>query len=1036
MGYRRALLFRWSRRDRLTIVVVAVTAAFLVGTALLLFTATTYSETFAEPLSNSATVSYETADGEPPAATDQRIVLPTTTAETSGGAVQVVGIPADAPRVVQNGSASWQQGRLPTVPPDADGRAPLTGQQTRTLEGPDGTRALSFVAQERGNEFLQSTWYVTNASVIEDLGTTGYLVIDRSDSGGEGLDTVPAAGVPLVSALLYVLGGLEQVLWALSIAVAAGGLLVLVVVYSVTRMSVRDRTEAIRVIRSTGAPGWRVGLLFTARATLLVTIGVAIGYAGGLIAIKAIVNTAVYLGLPIALDVTVTGQSVSVVGGVAGLLVAMGVVAGALAAYPAATRPPASLGTRHAQPASRADGAENRLARVRALVTPTLLSWRSLVPTAATLSVFALTFLLVVSIAGLASPLGGEAGGTGTITEADAPHPLNSRLDADYAQAIEASGTPASAEIIYAQVRDGQPYMAHGADYHSFANVTDATLVEGHAPETTEEAVIGTDLAETLDVAVGDTLTVGGSVSPGIRQYEIVGTYRARGTLDDLLVIPLESAWGLATREGQVHMIRVAGDVPTGATEGPQTANQTGLAVTELTGPATVTKGENVTLGVTLQNFGDTERTRTVNIQYQNETKSRTVTVAPGGRTTVERTFTATETGETRARSGAYSHTVTVVSRNAIRIPPELPETAPPGSGLYVPVVSNDDSPVSNAAVTVDGVTVQTGEEGVAVIPLPREAGNYTITAKHDGQTATHDLQIVPGSGRRLSGRLSVSPQSGNALTNPTVTVELANPWQQEHTRTVTVVGPVSSRERQVTLTPGNRTRIEYTAGAGTQTQPGEYTFQLNANGTAIATAGYTVTGDDRLAAAVASSGQFASGTTIERSVEGVFGNVQLVLVALVVLAGLSTVGSTTATFAQAVHARRQSIGIHRSVGATRTQLLRLILGDVLRIAIPAALLAVLVGVGAMVALNRAGWLVFFGFRLSTATPPVLLTVLALAGVGLALIGALAATIPYLTASPVSLLPAGDRVELPTAERGRQSDGREQRPPPDASDDD
>ena len=142
--------------------------------------------------------------------------------------------------------------------------------------------------------------------------------------------------------------------------------------------------------------------------------------------------------------------------------------------------------------------------------------------------------------------------------------------------------------------------MAHGADYHSFANVTDATLVEGHAPETTEEAVIGTDLAQTLDVAVGDTLTVGGSVSPGVRQYEIVGTYRARGTLDDLLVIPLESAWGLATREGQVHMIRVAGDVPTGATEGPQTANQTGLAVTELTGPATVTKGENVTLAVTL----------------------------------------------------------------------------------------------------------------------------------------------------------------------------------------------------------------------------------------------------------------------------------------------------------------------------------------------------------------------------------------------------------------------------------------------------
>ena len=32
MSYRRALLTRWSRRDRLTVLVVAVTTAFLVGT--------------------------------------------------------------------------------------------------------------------------------------------------------------------------------------------------------------------------------------------------------------------------------------------------------------------------------------------------------------------------------------------------------------------------------------------------------------------------------------------------------------------------------------------------------------------------------------------------------------------------------------------------------------------------------------------------------------------------------------------------------------------------------------------------------------------------------------------------------------------------------------------------------------------------------------------------------------------------------------------------------------------------------------------
>ncbi|ACV46212.1 MULTISPECIES: FtsX-like permease family protein [Halomicrobium] len=1039
MGYRNALLFRWSRRDRLTIVVVAVTAAFLVGTALLLFTATTYSETFAEPLSNAGTISYETADGDRPASTERRVVLPLTTASIDGKSAPVVGIPPDAPRVIQNGSASWQQGRLPAMPSDADARGPVSRQRTRTLSGPDGQVTLSVVPRERSNSFLQPTWYVANASVVDAIGTTGYLVIDR-DSEADSGNAIPETGVPLVSALLYVLGGIEQVLWALSIAVAAGGLLVLVVVYSVTRMSVRDRTEAISVIRSTGAPGWHVGLLFTARAALLVAVGVAIGYAGGLIAIKAIVNAAVYLGLPIALDVTVTGGSVGVVGGIAGLLVGMGVVAGAIAAYPAASRPPATLGHRRARLQSSTGASGGRLARLRSILKPTLLSWRSLVPTAATLSVFALTVLLVVAIAGLASPLGGDAGGTGTITEADAPHPLNSRLDADYARALTASGTPASPEIIYAQVRDGQPYMAHGADYEMFANVTNATVVEGRTPATADEAVVGTDLARTLDLSVGDTVTLGGSVAPGVRQFEVVGAYDAHGTLDDLLVVPLRSSWGLATARGQVHMIRVAGDVPSGAESGTpvggESTDQTGLAITEFTGPETVTQGENITLSVTVRNFGDTAGSRAVPVEYGNQRANRTVSVPAGGQTTVEVTVVAEQTGEVRARTGEYTHTVTVVSPNAIRIPAELPGTAPPGSGLYVPVVDGTGDPVTDAAVTVDGVTVQTRDEGVAVVPLPRTEGNYTITAQHENRTATHALRIVAGSERRLSGRLDVSPQSGNALTSPTVTVELGNPWQQQLTRTITVVGPTGTRERQVTLSPGNGTRSEFTAAAGARTQPGEYAFRLSSNGTQLATADYTVTGDERLAAAVASSGQYASGTTIERSVEGVFGNVQLVLVALVVLAGLSTVGSTTATFAQAVHARRQSIGIHRSVGATHGQILRIVLGDVVRIAVPAALLAVAVGVAAMLALNRAGWLVFFGFRLSTPTPPLVLVGLALAGVGLAVLGALAATVPYLTASPVSLLPAGDRVQLPTAERGRQSDGREQRPPPDASDDD
>lgn len=1012
MGYRNALLFRWSRRDRLTVIVVAVTAAFLIGTALLLFTAVTYSETFAEPLSNSATVTYETADGDPPTPADSEIVLPLATGTVDGESVRVVGVPTDAPRVVQNGSASWQEGRFPTLPAGVDGRGPVNGETQQTLQGPDGQRTLTIVPPESGNTFFGSNWYVTNATTADALGAEGYLIIDKTAETGSGWSNVPATGIPLVSALLYVLGGLEQVLWALGIAVGAGGLLVLIVVYSVTRMSVRDRLAAIRVIRSTGGSGLQVGLLFTARAGLLVVTGVALGYAGGLIIIKALVNVAVYLGVPIALDVGVTTQSLPVVGGVAGLLIVMGILAGALAAYPAASRPPARLGSGHQRRSANESGFG---ARVREVVSPTLLSWRSLIPTAATLAVFALTVLLVTSLAGLAGPLSGDGAGTGTITEADAPHPLNSRLDAEYARALQASGTPASPEIIHAQVRDGQPYMIHGADYASFANVTGATVVTGRAPQQQDEAVIGSDLATTLGLDTGDTITVGGSVSPGVRQYEIVGTYRASGTLDDILIVPLESVWGLSTTEGMVHTIRVGGDVAIqgGDTQNPQTptgqpTNQSGITVTQLTGPESVARGDNVTATVTVQNFAETESTRTVTIAFQNDTRTETVTLGPNARTTIETTFTATQTGTQPIQVGNYTHTVQVFERDAIRIPSELPAQAPPGSGLYIPVVTNDDQPVTDATVELNGLQTRTRDEGVAVLPVPEEPGTYTITAQKGNRTATHELAVVTGTERRLTGQLTITPQSGNALTSPTLRVEVGNPWQQPITQQLTVTGPGTSRERVVTVDPGNATGLEFTAGGETRTQPGTYTFRLAGNGTTIGTAEYTVTGDERLASAIASSGAYATGTTIERSIEGVFGNVQVILVALIVLAALSTVGSTTATFAQAVHARRQAIGIHRSTGATRGQLLRRVLADVVRIALPATAIGIGIAIAGMHLLERTNQLVFFGFRLAVETPPAVVIGLGLVSGLLALLGAAVALVPYLLASPVTLL-TGER---------------------------
>ncbi len=137
--------------------------------------------------------------------------------------------------------------------------------------------------------------------------------------------------------------------------------------------------------RSTGASGWRVGLLFT-----LVPASrspASFGYAVGL---------CYQVGATSRCPSGSQSRSISLSPatrycrrGVAGVGVPMGLVAGALAADPAAlvhrplSEPPYSVG----------QSGQSTLATLRSWVTPTCLSWRSVVPTAATLTVFGITFL-------------------------------------------------------------------------------------------------------------------------------------------------------------------------------------------------------------------------------------------------------------------------------------------------------------------------------------------------------------------------------------------------------------------------------------------------------------------------------------------------------------------------------------------------------------------------------------------------------------------------------------------------------------------
>ncbi|MXR42414.1 ABC transporter permease, partial [Halobaculum sp. WSA2] len=308
------LVRRWSRRDWLSAAVVATTAAFLVGTALLLTSAGAYTSTLEGGLATSATVEYTESPATVTSEGD-RIVVPVSPATVDGTDTRVVGVPSDAPAEIPGASVAWKAARLPQ-PTANTAVGPVAYRHEVVIEGTAGTVTRDVRPPENRSVF-PARWYADRPSTTEELGTSGAFVLDPGSDDG---DASYRTGVPLIGTIPFILLGIRDVLRILSLAGVAGGVVVLVVVYSVTRMSVRDRRTTVRVLRATGADPLRVGGLIAARAAAVTGVGVGAGVLAGVAAPPAIVAAAGALGVPVTLPTEPTPEKLRVVGALAATL--------------------------------------------------------------------------------------------------------------------------------------------------------------------------------------------------------------------------------------------------------------------------------------------------------------------------------------------------------------------------------------------------------------------------------------------------------------------------------------------------------------------------------------------------------------------------------------------------------------------------------------------------------------------------------------------------------------------------------------------
>ncbi|ELY56585.1 ABC transporter permease, partial [Natronococcus jeotgali] len=919
MTYLRALVGRWSRRDRLAVLVIALTVALLVGAALLVVAAGDQTRDLAAEYDGNASVAgYDSLENASRAADSDDIVLPTATAiGPDGDSRRIVAIPDDAAAI---GLPDRPNG---TVAADADG-------ETWRLEGADRTESTTVAAASAPADPLPPDWLRTTPETLASVGPTGALVVSLAENGG----------TPLVGALEFFTRGAADVLGVVRTGVAAAGVIVAATLSSVVRMTIRDRARTIRVVRATGAAPRRVRLAFAARAGAIALAGGVLGYAIGAIVANAAVTAAVIVGLPTTLSVAVTPEVARLVAAMLAAITLVGAATGYVTARAATAKPPARVG--RDGPSGRSNAPSGRLGRAaagaRRRLGPSVLAARTVVPAAATLSTFAVIVLLVASLGTVGASL--SADGT-AIAEPDAAHPADSRVSADYAESLERRGIPASPEILLFASRDGNPHLVRGVDYDSFATVSDARIVEGTEPAADEDAVVGVELADALGLEPGDELVVGGSTEPAVGVVTVVGTVETGGFADHQLLVSLPTARHLsALEDGDVNRIRTAVE--------PDADAERTTAVVDVEAPPHAPPGEAVTVEATVWNPAAEPAERTLEARLGSGEASRTLELEPG---------------EYELAVGDVGKSIVVADAPPLESP-AVPASGPPNATLSVPVREAGGKPVANATVRIGNRTAETDAAGVAALELPANEGTYDATVRAGERERNASIRVARDAAPVPAASVSIDPSPPSVHARPTATVEFENPWDRSLETAIELEGPGATERATIALEPGGTTTRTATLS---RQPPGNYSASVaSADGDrTLAATEYEVVGDDRVVSALAASGHHRAAGGIGTAIEYAVGNLRVLFGALTALAALTVVGATSAVLARGIRARRRTLAIHRATGASPWRVLGIVLGDAARIGVVASAAAVGLAVAALEVLAATGRLTAFGVSLS-----------------------------------------------------------------------
>lgn len=600
------------------------------------------------------------------------------------------------------------------------------------------------------------------------------------------------------------------------------------------------------------------------------------------------------------------------------------------------------------------------------------------------------------------------------ISESSAPTIFSSHVDVSLRPLLESfpNITGASSEIFAFSSWNDVSFAVRGVDLDDLNKTgprfSSLDLFGMISPTDGASAIVGSSLLQRLDIQLPTTLPLVGSYSPKIEFVNVVGSFDSDSPLDDELLVSLDVARSLSGMpQNRVSIIRVASDSP-GWLESVLSPSKAQFLLYDMSvSKAEVRAGDTVDVSVGVRNWGQASGSVVVHFSVSSEERAAIpVDLGPSESVVVtQKIVIDPDVPVTNVSVPVYvvvwiqgdlpmSLDAQVLASNVTHAI-TAPSTVALGSEFNVTVMTYEGAPAIGAVVRFQGEDRIVDGSGHASV-YANQSGSFSLEAQYNSSVVVVTVVVVDWSGQPTEflpsvAGLSVAPSSVKEGESGSGTVILQNRGTVSGTFDLTVF--VDNEPYYTTSVFIDALGTSAASFELHDVAVGSHAVQAGTYSVEFAVQSWISDNPDYIELLIKYGGTGAISRSdsipIFQAAKISEGNISVALTAIGTVSALLAALAITAIFSKEIHEGRRRLGILKTIGATSSDVRKLVLPQALENGLAGAAIGVAAGIILLDTLSKSGSFLVFGHRIELEYDAGLLVLIMLGAVFIGIASAL-----------------------------------------------